>query len=278
MKFSTKKYPILNHLDDWMSLFKFQEHGFTEKLFSAPDMEDRMKHLMEIISLVVEHGTIDYVSASFLDKVLDSKIYEKLLHLFCKIDTCEGILLYPPERASSTHAISYVVIPDPDNNTALAEIHLYSQVGRVATLEVKIEDEIINWRAILSNVIVDKNGKQLNQAKKNEHFGNHINCLFAILTFKQFAEIEVKEIGGNKYPKRTKIGNEKYLNQTDHQVNVLDSRWFTETIRSEGFAVSGHFRLQPYGPNMSKRKLIYIDDYLKSGYTRKARIEAEQNN
>lgn len=104
-------------------------------------------------------------------------------------------------------------------------------------------------------------------------FMNHIQTCLSIITFKQFAEIETKEIGGRDYPKRMKIGGEKYLNESDRQINVLDSRWFTESVRGEGFAVSGHFRLQAYGEGRRERKLIYIDDFVKEGYTRKAKIE-----
>lgn len=36
------------------------------------------------------------------------------------------------------------------------------------------------------------------------------------------------------------------------------------------FAVSGHFRNQPYGENRLQKKLIYIDSFMKTGYTRES--------
>jgi hypothetical protein len=52
----------------------------------------------------------------------------------------------------------------------------------------------------------------------------------------------------------------------------LDSTWFTTIVRSEGFKVGGHFRMQPFGKNLSDRKLIWISPFDKNGYTRKAKI------
>ena len=59
---------------------------------------------------------------------------------------------------------------------------------------------------------------------------------------------------------------------------MLDSTWFTNIVRSEGFAVHGHFRMQACGPNHSQRKLTYINDFEKKGYTRRAKktIEGDQ--
>lgn len=36
------------------------------------------------------------------------------------------------------------------------------------------------------------------------------------------------------------------------------------------FEVNGHWRNQPYGPGREKTKLIYIDSFMKTGYTRRA--------
>jgi hypothetical protein len=61
-------------------------------------------------------------------------------------------------------------------------------------------------------------------------------------------------------------------NETKYAVEILDSTWFTTIIRSEGFRVGGHFRMEPYGPGMAQKKLIWIEPFEKTGYTRKARI------
>lgn len=52
---------------------------------------------------------------------------------------------------------------------------------------------------------------------------------------------------------------------------VFDSKWYTEISNDESFQVSDHFRLQPYGDGT--RKLIWINEYTRNGYHRKALIE-----
>jgi hypothetical protein len=57
----------------------------------------------------------------------------------------------------------------------------------------------------------------------------------------------------------------------------MDSTWFTQLVISNAFNVRGHFRLQPCGPELKERKLIWIQDFQKSGYTRKAKVEYSNN-
>lgn len=51
----------------------------------------------------------------------------------------------------------------------------------------------------------------------------------------------------------------------------FDSKWYTKICNDESFKVSGHFRLQPYGDGT--RKLIWINEFTKNGYHRKATID-----
>ena len=52
---------------------------------------------------------------------------------------------------------------------------------------------------------------------------------------------------------------------------IFDSKWYTEICNDEAFKVSGHFRLQPYGDGT--RRLIWINEFTKNGYHRKATID-----
>lgn len=89
------------------------------------------------------------------------------------------------------------------------------------------------------------------------------------LLFMQFAELEIKEIEPNK---KVTDGKEKHKNETDFKIEVIGCTWFTTIIRNQGFRVSGHFRLQPCGEGLKDRKLIWINDFEKHGYTRRAQI------
>lgn len=70
---------------------------------------------------------------------------------------------------------------------------------------------------------------------------------------------------GRKYGTR-KSG--KVINEFPFAITMVNSRWNITTIRTEGFNVSGHFRLQPYGPQLSMSKIIFIDPFEKKGYKR----------
>ena len=52
---------------------------------------------------------------------------------------------------------------------------------------------------------------------------------------------------------------------------TFDSKWYTEICNNNDFKVSGHFRLQPYGDG--SRRLIFIKEFVKHGYHRKASID-----
>ena len=96
--------------------------------------------------------------------------------------------------------------------------------------------------------------------------------LLGVLLFKQFADIEMIFVK----PDETKILNgERYKNQSKTDITVLDSLWFRNIVRTEGFLVSGHFRLQPYGKSKLERKLIWIDEFQKNGYCRTSGKEME---
>ena len=71
---------------------------------------------------------------------------------------------------------------------------------------------------------------------------------------------------GNKEKKNTQIVTEPGL-----EYFRFDSKWYTEICNNESFRVSGHFRLQPYGDG--SKKLIWINEFIKNGYHRKATID-----
>ena len=96
--------------------------------------------------------------------------------------------------------------------------------------------------------------------------------LMLFKTFLQYAEVETKVINAQK--KDHHIGF-KYLNETNKNVEILDSTYFTTISRTEGFGVRGHFRFQAYGPGLQQKKLIWISAFQKEGYTKRAKIIRE---
>ena len=96
--------------------------------------------------------------------------------------------------------------------------------------------------------------------------------LIPLLVIYFFAKVETHVIQDGK-SKRVIVDKDKYINETQVPVKIINSKWFTNIIRLEGFSVRGHFRLQPKKVNGEWRKeLIWINDFEKHGYTSKARI------
>lgn len=101
--------------------------------------------------------------------------------------------------------------------------------------------------------------------------GQQLKAIIGLInTFISYAEVENVESKA-----RTKIHAHgcKYLNETDLDIDYLDSKWFTTLVNSQGFKVGGHFRLQPKKKDGEwTKELIWINDFEKKGYNRKAGI------
>lgn len=92
-----------------------------------------------------------------------------------------------------------------------------------------------------------------------------------LLIFTEYSELQETLVNPRQSYGTKKQG--KYLNETNKPFIVVDSNWNKIIIRTEGFGVSGHFRLQRVGVNREDRKLIYISEYFKNGYVRGAKRE-----
>jgi len=114
---------------------------------------------------------------------------------------------------------------------------------------------------------VDKNGQPVNDT---EGLVGYLYSMLTTIYFIHNCEIEQKVVQPNK---KDKINGQKYFNESKSSVVVLDCKWFTELIRDTPFHVKGHLRWQAHGEKRAKRKLIWIGDFEKQGYTRKATKE-----
>lgn len=96
---------------------------------------------------------------------------------------------------------------------------------------------------------------------------NAFGMALTTMLFKKYAQIETKIIN----PLSAQYFNDVYCrNDTNIKITYLNSSWFTSIVREAGFNVRGHFRLQACGEGMKDRKLIWVNDFQKSGYTREA--------
>ena len=90
-----------------------------------------------------------------------------------------------------------------------------------------------------------------------------------LLIFIYFGEIETVELKPNE-KFGTKLSGDRWKNESQTTFIIVDSTWNKTIISSGGFTVSGHLRLQPCGVGRLDRKLIYIEEFEKDGYSRTA--------
>lgn len=110
----------------------------------------------------------------------------------------------------------------------------------------------------------------------NYYYDGYYDKLFTkimqVLTFVELGDIEIQELPAgrnNNAPKK----EGKITNTSPNTVFVVDSSWNKLIIRTDGFAVKGHFRLQPCGFNHADRILIWIDAFEKHGYKRQPKAK-----
>lgn len=100
---------------------------------------------------------------------------------------------------------------------------------------------------------------------------DYIDMVLDYLCLRQWAEVQMGKVTTSmrkevKKKKKTQVVIEPGLDYF-----LFDSKWYTEISNDEAFTVSGHFRLQPYGDGT--RRLIWINEFTKNGYYRKATID-----
>ncbi|KAA6438870.1 hypothetical protein FEM33_15255 [Dyadobacter flavalbus] len=103
------------------------------------------------------------------------------------------------------------------------------------------------------------------------YFCSLVDMIFVIKLFQLYADSELKVVKPNQTLKKLDLGYIK--NESPFEITYLNSNWFTTLVRSEGFEVRGHFRLQPKKVDGEwTKELIWISDFVKSGYTSKSKI------
>lgn len=117
---------------------------------------------------------------------------------------------------------------------------------------------------------VSKSWNFANSAKDITNFINiKLSDIIIFNLFKLYAQVETKILKPNTKLKEIDC---KYVNDTKFKLTYLDSKWFTNLVKSDGFNVRGHFRLQPKKNDGAwTKELIWISEFQKSGYTSKAR-------
>ena len=99
---------------------------------------------------------------------------------------------------------------------------------------------------------------------------DYIDMVLDYLCLRQWAQVELGKVS-TIAKKETKKKKAQEVTKPGLDYYTFDSKWYTEISNDESFKVSGHFRLQPYGDGT--RRLIWINEFTKNGYHRKATID-----
>ena len=165
----------------------------------------------------------------------------------------------------TTHTAVFCIVHYGPNGSAIV-CYNFSKDGQILSLYATYPD--VPDILYVCCEICEKYG--INTEKEKREFCLEISkfCIKVEL-FKIHATIETVVVEPGKKASGPK--GEKCKNETLVPVTMLDTRWFTTTIRTDGFPVRGHVRLQPIKENGEwKKRLIWINEFEKNGYTRKA--------
>lgn len=192
--------------------------------------------------------------------------------------------VYKPEFHRPFHGTVNYSIQEENNK----------QINFTVLLEIPPKEEV-DGRHVFSMAVFCGSPSIFLGMMLGEDYGDKCRCLKSIgdmkilkamqdsYTFcKQFlyfidhVEVQEKYTLNNEHRRvKTKTGQKYITYMPKIDVNVIDSTYYTRTISTGEFKVSGHWRLQPCGPRMAHRKLKWIDEFVKHGMTRKAKIEIE---
>jgi hypothetical protein len=99
---------------------------------------------------------------------------------------------------------------------------------------------------------------------------NDLCIAIAFYLFYKYADVETVVL--DKIQRKQKIFGVKYFNETQSVVKIIDSAWARNIIQTEGFNVRGHFAFRWIGEGRRRKRLVWINEFQKEGYNRKAGI------
>lgn len=257
MKISYRQYPMLKGLET--SSFNLSERDGME--LKSSDIFPKLVNLWRKY-LPNFSKNIQIVSNTFLTSVIEnSDKLEPVLGDSLNI-TQSGTFMYKTKDGGSLTRCYYINSNDNDDYFVL----LFDFVGDYLFRFLFInKNESIRF---LSYHLDEAFGEEIGVIDRDWFHKKSNTEIFNLLSFIQHCETEEKLVQGGR---KQVINNTKHVNDTLTDIKILDATWFTTIVKNDGFGVKGHFRFQPFGEGRSNRKLIWISDFEKKGYTRLAR-------
>ncbi len=268
MKISLHKFPILKLVKNYLPIISPNNviKIDPKHLNTVLEKKDFYNDLfIDICKDSLDSKNIFYITRNVFKAFDENKqVADKLWNLRNELDSEIGILLIPDGLS-----YFYAINNKRDENNVNAAVYCFKD-----NIFISFFFGFYNYNSINSGHPININLKysfDVIGENKNYNVTYPLQTVVSYILFKNYADLEVKYVDGIK-TKRCLLNSEKYINELDIPVTVIDSTWFTTIVHSEAFKVSGHFRLQPFGIGLKSRKLIYIDEYVKSGYTKTAKM------
>lgn len=263
------------------SLLKIIESKVFKTNFSKPpEYIDNVKmKLNEIVPACLNN--IEYLTRPIIEAcdfcAVDT--VKKLLSLRIELQSTEKVFLYTGEGGGMprTNETQFVKFDRQEGKTGFmifgfTDIHKNPITLSYFTVGMFIHSDPWNVYNIADfSYVHPNNSMNTNEYKKFIQYKIDLAIQFEV--FMQYAQTEIKNL--KPYHKDMSGVLCRYENKSKLPINIIDSTWFTSLVKSDSFKVRGHFRLQPYGHGLKNRKLIWINDFVKEGYTREAKILSE---
>lgn len=103
------------------------------------------------------------------------------------------------------------------------------------------------------------------------NFSDYVYTVLDYLCLRKWAEVELGKVSTTIKREVKNKNKTKIIAEPGLEYYKFDSKWYTEINHGEMFMVSGHFRFQHYKDGV--KRLIWINEFVKHGYHRKAIID-----
>ncbi len=257
----------------WMEIME-THHPDSMKMIAEQIQNDKVDEdseaLMQIVSLYAILETKRKPARNFL---VTPSVHEKLEMLkvkpnqeglydwtvFKHLKDLKSSFILPPEKRFDRGGVIRIMI-DGEN------IHMFHICGK--SDPVKPNQMMIYWTSFYINRMTNEHASYCSSTNAKDL----IPSIYVLLCFVYLSENEYQEVLGGRSVGTRKNG--KFKNDLTIPVTLITSKWNVTSVRTEGFQVGAHFRLQPCGPGRSQTKMILIEPFEKHGYVRRAKNES----
>jgi hypothetical protein len=307
MKINNTKFPFLRFIEK--NRLKIDDSIFSEMLEYKPGIEVS-KDILKLFDN--KELSIHYISKTIHEKLANTENFIKAKKLLPKLPEMSGLILLPepltpisvdadiewrPQDLKMNSILfsilklsTYDMIMHGKDNTPLrSDYDEDDEEDYLWVLDQYVNARHLHILPIQFDKVFHIDGNSLNAY--DEEFGNPfteygrgingniLDYIWAFALFYNYTETENKIVHGTDTEKsrRVKTNDEKFLNETPNNIEIIDATYFTKLVHTGQFGVTGHFKVQHFGTGYSESKIIYINDYQKDGYIREAKTPTKKS-